>query len=418
MKQFIIKAVRYSLFLLLITMAYPQDADAQEPTDQQRPVEPQETAEHLEIPPLQTPSPMPNAPAPAPLPSPSPLANPVPLVQPQPSPSAGTPEHNAIAAASDEIETPSQPVLENPLPSPENQTVASSLPATPPPVPASVSPFSPDIQKIVDKGELVVAMTAQNHPPFFMIDKDERLIGLDIEMAKKMADALNVKLRFNRQANSFDEVIDIIANGQADVGISKLSFTLPRAKKVLYSQAYMTLKKTFLINRLKMSKAKGSREAETLYQLMNHPEATIGIISNSSYINYAKQLFPKSTIIPLETWGIESLHNTIEGKTLAVFRDDMEISKLIRQAPDSNFHVLPVTLKNQTDTIHIVVAWDKGHFLKWINGFLKSVENNLSIDTLLNRYNDYFQWAHQKKLPLVTQQKEAAQEKIKEKEKA
>lgn len=254
--------------------------------------------------------------------------------------------------------------------------------------------LAPEIQKIVNKGELVVAMYAVDQPPFFMIDKDEKLIGFDVELATQIAEALGVKVRFNRDAQSFNDVIDIVANGKADIGISKLSYTLSRAKKVLYSKSYMTLKKTFLINRLKMAKAKGKRGADTLDKLINHHDGTIGVIANSSYVNFAKQLFPKSTPVPLNSWGLETLDMAMEGKVLAIFRDDLEILKLIRRVPDSNFHVLPVTLKDQTDPIHMIVPWDQSHFLGWINGFLDSADINLSVDSLLNRYDPYFQWAN------------------------
>ena len=41
--------------------------------------------------------------------------------------------------------------------------------------------------------------------------KNERgeLIGVDVEIAKAMAEKLGVGVRFNRDANSFNEVIDI-----------------------------------------------------------------------------------------------------------------------------------------------------------------------------------------------------------------
>lgn len=256
--------------------------------------------------------------------------------------------------------------------------------------------MAPDIQAIMDRGELVVAMYSVDQPPFFMKDKNGKLIGFDAELAEKMAEALGVRLRFNREANSFNQVIDIVASGKADIGISKLSYTLTRAKKVLYSKPYMTLKKTFLINRLKMAKAKGKRGADTLQKLIDHHEGTIGVIAKSSYVNFAKQLFPKATIVPLESWGLESLDIAMQGKVLAIFRDDMEILKLIRRVPDSNFHVLPVTLKEQTDPIHMILPAGKHHFLEWVNGFLRSLEKqiNIPVEDLLNKYEDYFVWAN------------------------
>ncbi len=85
--------------------------------------------------------------------------------------------------------------------------------------------------KIISKKEIVIAMTATDQFPFYYLDKSGNLQGFDVDIAKKMAKELGVKkIVINREAQSFNEVVTLVAEGKADLAISKLSRTLARAR--------------------------------------------------------------------------------------------------------------------------------------------------------------------------------------------
>ena len=92
----------------------------------------------------------------------------------------------------------------------------------------------PDIQKVIDEKLLIVAMHKDDRSPFFFVNKEGKLAGIDVEIAEALAKSLGVDIKFIRTASSFDEVVNQVANGQAHIGISKLSYTSERAKKVIY----------------------------------------------------------------------------------------------------------------------------------------------------------------------------------------
>jgi polar amino acid transport system substrate-binding protein len=68
--------------------------------------------------------------------------------------------------------------------------------------------FPPDLQRIMDKKELIVAMVASDHPPFFTTGKDGKLHGFDVEIAKDIAKELGVEVRLNRTAKTFDGTVE------------------------------------------------------------------------------------------------------------------------------------------------------------------------------------------------------------------
>ena len=64
-----------------------------------------------------------------------------------------------------------------------------------------------DIEGILRRGKLVVAITAVDQPPFYFVDKNGKLTGYDIDLASKMADELGVKLEITRDAPAFNDLV-------------------------------------------------------------------------------------------------------------------------------------------------------------------------------------------------------------------
>jgi polar amino acid transport system substrate-binding protein len=112
---------------------------------------------------------------------------------------------------------------------------------------------APEIQAILDRGELIVAMTAGDQPPFYYVQADGQLAGLDADLARDIASRLGVKVRFHRGPTSFNAVVELVARGGADVGISKLSRTLARAQMVRFTKPYVTFRHAILLHRLKLA---------------------------------------------------------------------------------------------------------------------------------------------------------------------
>ncbi|MBN9343462.1 MAG: hypothetical protein BGO76_02830 [Caedibacter sp. 38-128] len=248
--------------------------------------------------------------------------------------------------------------------------------------------YSKDIQDIVTNGKLVVAILKTDNPPFFMTTPEGKLDGIDIELSERIAKELGVTLEINRTAQTYDEVVNLVASGEVDLGVSKLSYTDERAKKVLYTKPYAVFRKAMLVNRLVYAGIKRQRNAETLLDLFSKPDSKIGIVQKSSYIDFAKNLFPNASINEIETWehGLKLLQ---EGKLLALFRDEIETQKFLFSRPDANLKLLSLIIKSQEDSIRMVVPRNRLHFLLWINGFLETNQIKYDSHMLLEKNEKY-----------------------------
>lgn len=112
--------------------------------------------------------------------------------------------------------------------------------------------FHEEIQSILKRGEIVIAVKKGNSPPFFF-EENESVYGLDFEIGCALAKELGVQARFVRNQESFNGTVDMVMNEEADLAISKISTTLKRQKKVLFSRPYAQFTHGFLINRERVS---------------------------------------------------------------------------------------------------------------------------------------------------------------------
>lgn len=250
--------------------------------------------------------------------------------------------------------------------------------------PRSVMP--PDIERILKRGKLVVAVLGSDNSPFFMEMADGELGGLDIQLAQAIAEQLGVGLELNRSATTFNAVVDTVYELDADMAISKISRTMKRALRVRFSQPYLKMRQGLLINRLQLAQqAKRSNVTETIRNLAGE----VGVIKGSSYVGFLKQKFPKATIVEMPSWT-EIVDAVQRGEILAGYRDELEIKKVVLTKPDAALQLQTVALTDTQDALAIVLPWDSPHLLAFTNQYLDTLDKEYTVDGLLDDYADYW----------------------------
>ena len=239
-----------------------------------------------------------------------------------------------------------------------------------------------DMEGILKRGELRIAITAVDQPPFYFVDRNGKLAGYDIDIANKMAEELGVKLVISRDAPSFNDLVTLVASGKVDLAVSKLSKTLSRAKTVKFSVPYMTFRQGLLFNRLQLAKV--TSEGQVNNYIRNY-KGTIGVIANSSYANYAKTNFPHAVIKEYQTWD-DAVQALVNGDVLSVYRDELEIKKVLASIPQSAIAFKPVYFTDLTDPIAVAVKSDNSQLLYWVNFFLEN-QKKMTADELLTTYS-------------------------------
>ncbi|MGE4244020.1 substrate-binding periplasmic protein [Ramlibacter sp.] len=239
---------------------------------------------------------------------------------------------------------------------------------------------APDIARVQARGELIVAMNSNDSPPFYYRkDKEGQLLGSDVRMAEQLALEIGVTLYIDRTPRSFDQVIEMVGRGAADMGISKLSRTLKRQQAVMFSEPYLRLKHAFLLNRVELQRLSKDR---TLDQVVRDFRGTIGVIEGTSYHGFAAENFPHAKRVTYPNW--DALVAAVKkGEVACAYRDEFEVRRALSQQPALAITLKTVAFSDLEDTLGIAVGYRDHALLAVANQYLEGSEK-LTVEKVLN----------------------------------
>ena len=238
---------------------------------------------------------------------------------------------------------------------------------------------APDIARVLRRGELIVAMLGVDTPPFFQV-KEGKLVGTDVRLAQALAAEMNVPVRIVRTARTFDEVVQQVARGEADMGISKLSRTLARSQAVRFTDPYLRLQHALIINRLEFAKF---AHDIPLVDVIRSYNGTLGVIARSSFATYAERNFPKARIVTFPNWD-EAIEGVKRGRVTALYRDEFEVRRIVVADPALALTLRVVTLRDLEDTLGIAVGWRDAALLALANQLISLPGERLTVERVLN----------------------------------
>jgi len=245
----------------------------------------------------------------------------------------------------------------------------------------STVPLPTDIAAIKKANVLVVAMTKKDVPPFFSGEGDD-IRGLDVEIARRIGVLLGVPVQFRRDAESFAEVVEQVRDGKADIAVSKLSVTGPRLQVVRFSDPYVKLRQSLIVNRLWLSQHSQGKET---YQVIRDFNGKISFVKNSSYDTFARINFPNATFLPEEKWDV-IIDKVTRGDIAAAYRDEFEIKKIAFEKPDAAISTKTIAIADSSDYIAVAVNPKSIQLLSIVNYVIKNEYNNIDTKKLMDRY--------------------------------
>ena len=161
---------------------------------------------------------------------------------------------------------------------------------------------SRSLEDIRQSGELRVLLVEDDWWPFFHEDDSGKLAGIDIDLAKSIAQALDVSPVFVRQG-TFNELAGNLNRGMADVILSYYSYSPVRNLDVLLSRPYLTDSDGVLLGHAVREQAKrqsSELSPEQAIQWLNQEQLRVGTFSGTSYETWAQQTFPNARLVLVE----------------------------------------------------------------------------------------------------------------------
>jgi polar amino acid transport system substrate-binding protein len=113
------------------------------------------------------------------------------------------------------------------------------------------------LNEILKRGEIKIGMSG-NQPPFSMKAKSGDLIGYEVDIAKILAESMNVKLKIEQLP--FGELLPALKEGKVDLVMSGMTMTPKRNLQAAFVGPYILSGKSILTKSTILARAEESEE--------------------------------------------------------------------------------------------------------------------------------------------------------------
>ncbi len=230
------------------------------------------------------------------------------------------------------------------------------------------------LDKIIASGELRHGFEA-GYMPFEMIDKNGNFVGFDIDMGKKMAEAMGVK--WVPVNTAWDGIIPSLMTNKFDIIMSGMTVTQERNLKISFADPYIVIGQALIVN----SDLKGKINS---YKDLNDPSYTVISKLGVTGEQAVKRMIPKANYKAFETES-EGAMEVLNGNADAFVYDLPFCELFMTQRGDSG----SIYLLNKPFTYE-PLAWaiNKGDpdLLNWLNNFMNQVRNDGTYDAIYDKW--------------------------------
>lgn len=253
----------------------------------------------------------------------------------------------------------------------------------------------PDIRAIKERGKLKVIQFTGKRQGFFMYDEknefpdnktfmvgEKRLIGYDIELAYHIAERLGVEVEISKAAKSFTNACQMVAKGEADIAISKMTITPARGQYVRFTRPYVTLKLGVLINRLLEVKA---QRGQNPLDICNHKDAIIAVEKGSAWEHYVPDLFPEAQILLCKNM-MAAVDAVKKGDALATLNDEWNIGTVLRKNPSMSLRVRLSFIPDMHTNLAMAVNPSSPNLLAYLDLLIEKDRLVTTPDILMDRF--------------------------------
>ncbi|GAB4182430.1 MAG: transporter substrate-binding domain-containing protein [Geothermobacteraceae bacterium] len=229
------------------------------------------------------------------------------------------------------------------------------------------------LDEIQKRGTLRVGMEP-GYMPFELTNKKGEIIGFDVDMAKRMAKAMGVKLEL--VSTAWDGIIPALLTNKFDIIMSGMTLTQERNLKINFAQPYIVIGQSILLKKELADKV-------TSYKDLNDPKYTVASKLGTTGEQATKRMIGKAKYISYETEQ-EGVLELVNGKIDAFIYDlPYNAAAFVQRGQGKIVHLdKPFTYEP--------LAWAvrKGDFdfVNWLDNFLNQVKNDGTYDKIYAKW--------------------------------
>ncbi len=239
------------------------------------------------------------------------------------------------------------------------------------------------LQKISQRGELRVGMTA-NQPPFTMKAIDGSVIGYEVDLAIMLAEVMGVKLKIVEIP--FPELLDALEAGKVDIVMSGMTMTFKRNMRVAFAGPYLLSGKSILTKSAAISETKSSED-------LNNDKIKMVALKGSTSESYINSDVPEADLVLADSYD-DALNKLESGEVSILVADYPFCAYTALVYPEKNLITLdqPLTI----EPIGMALPPGDAHFLNIVQNYMNALSMIGILDILEIKWFENGEW-----VPLV-----------------
>jgi polar amino acid transport system substrate-binding protein len=238
---------------------------------------------------------------------------------------------------------------------------------------------SPVLDRIILRKELIVG-TAASMPPLNLTTKDGQIIGMEIDLARIFADAMDVKLTLKPM--QFNGLLPALEKGQIDMVLSAMTMTPGRNLKFAFVGPYFASGKSVL------TKAKNVESVDEIAK-MNNPEKVLVALKGSTSQMFVEKLIPKAKLVLADDYD-QAVAMVRNDKAVAMVADYPICMVSVYRYPDAGFVTLSKPISYEP--IGIALPPNDPLLVNWVQNVLHHLEKTGELDALIQRWFKDTSW--------------------------
>ena len=243
---------------------------------------------------------------------------------------------------------------------------------------------SPVLDRIGQRGELVVG-TAAGMAPLNMTTKDGKIIGLDADLSRYLADAMEVNLRLEPMA--FKDLLPSLEAGKVDMVISGMTMTAYRNRRVAFVGPYLISGKGLLTREATLAAIKDP-------DAIDLSEIRLTALAGSTSADFVRTVTPRAQFAPAQDYD-EAVKMVIDGRVDAMVADQPICLISVARYPDQG--LLAVVAPLTYEPIGIALPANDALFMNLVSNFLTSLQDNGTLERLKDQWFQKGDWWDQMK---------------------
>ena len=219
------------------------------------------------------------------------------------------------------------------------------------------------LNKIIQSGELRVGMEP-GYMPFEMKDKKGNIIGYDVDMARKMAKDMGVKLTL--VPTSWDGIIAGLITDKFDIIMSGMTITQERNLQINFANPYIVVGQTVMMDKKLADTIKTAKD-------LDKPEYTIVTKLGVTGEIATKKFFKKAKIVTFETEA-DAAAEVLNGKAAAMVYD--QPSNVLFMSDKGKGKLVHLDTPLTYEPLGWAIRKGDPDFLNWLNNFLRQSQED------------------------------------------